>query len=101
VKLLPKTLLGKWTVGLIAFFFLLFAAFQLLVASGQTGGDTFFSNLLLGIPGLLMGVSAIASFFTGVLSIARDKERSVLVFLSTLIGFLVLIFVLGEFLYPH
>ncbi|NIT04412.1 hypothetical protein GTO10_05950 [Candidatus Saccharibacteria bacterium] len=101
MRILPSTPLGKWTVGLTAFFFLLFGTFQLLVASGQRGGATFFSNPLLAIPGLLMGISGIAAFFTGAFSVVRSKERSILVFLATLFGLFVLIFVLGEILYPH
>lgn len=97
---MPKTTLGKWSVGLIIIFFLLFSLFQFLVTSGQRGGETFFDNLILTIPALLMGISGILAFFAGLISIAKRKERSVLVFLTTAFGLFVLIFVLGEFLSP-
>lgn len=98
---MPKTRLGKWSVGLIAAFFLLFLLLQVLVASGQRGGETFFSNLALAIPGLSMGMVGVLAFFTGTVGIIKSKERSILVFLATLIGLFVLWFVLGEILSPH
>lgn len=98
---MPKTILGKWSVGLIIIFFLSFAALRLLVALGQRGGETFFSNPLLAITGIFMGISGISAFFTGIIGIIKSKERAVLVFLSTAIGLFVLIFCLGEILSPH
>jgi len=101
ISFLPKTLLGKWSIGLIIAFFLFLVAFQLLVASGQRGGDTFFSNLVLTVPILLAGTSGVSAFPTGLIGVIRSKERSVLVFLTILIGFFVLSFWLGEILSPH
>ncbi len=98
---MPGTRLGRWSVGLIVIFFLLFATFQLLVASGQRGGETFLDNLVLTVPVFLMGICGVLSFFTGVAGIIRSKERSVLVFLASLVGLFVLIFLLGEILSPH
>jgi len=98
---LPITCLGKWSVGLILLFFLLFATFQLLVASGQRGGATFFSNLALTIPIFLAGTSGVLAFLTGVAGIIKNKERSVLVFLAATMGLFVLVFWLGEILSPH
>jgi len=99
----PKTLLGKWSVGLIIIFFLLFAAFIFLVASGQEDG--LFTNLTFAIA----GGAAVLAFFAGIIGIIRSKERSVLVFLATAIGFLAitgdllthLLFALGEILFPY
>jgi hypothetical protein len=98
---IPKTQLGKWSVWLIIAFIVLFILFQILVASGQRGGATFFSNLALSIPMFIAGISGISAFFTGIIGIIKNKEWSVLVFLSTIVGFLILFFVLGEFLVPH
>lgn len=98
---MPKTRLGKWSVQLVFVFFLLFATLRLLVASGQQGGATFFSNPVLSIPGLLMGISGAFAFVVGIAAIGKRKERSSLVFLSTVIGLVVLIFLLGEMLSSH
>lgn len=101
ITILPKTLLGKWSAGLLVAFVVFLGAFQLLVASGQRGGETFFSNLLLSIPILLAGASGVLAFLAGLISVIRNKERSVLVFLAILVGFFVLIFWLGEVIVPH
>lgn len=98
---MPKTKLGKWSVGLIVVFFLWFVILQVLVTSGQRGGETFFSNPRLAFTVIFAAIFAIAAFFLGIFSIIKSKERSALVFLSTAIGFLVLFFILGEVLSPH
>jgi len=101
---MPKTALGKWSVGLIVgspLFFLL--AMLILLWSGQRSEDieTFFSNLAIAIPMLLAGICGISAFFTGIIGIIKSKERSVIVFISTFIGFFVLFLLLGEVLVPH
>jgi cytochrome bd-type quinol oxidase subunit 2 len=98
---IPKTRLGKWSVWLIVTFILLFVVFQLLVASGQRGGATFFSNLALSVPMLIAAISGISAFFTGIITIIKSRERSVLVFIATIAGFFILFFVSGELLVPH
>jgi len=101
ISLLPQSALGKWSVGLLAAFAVFFAAFGLLVASGQRGGETFFSNLALTIPILLAGTSGVLAFVTGLIGVIRNRERSILVFLAMLVGFLVLLFCVGEIMFPH
>jgi hypothetical protein len=101
ISILSKIPWGKWSVGLAVAFILFFALFQILVASGQRGGETFFSNLLLTVPVLLGGTCGVAAFVAGLISIIKSKERSVLVFVATVIGLIVLMFILGEVLVPH
>jgi hypothetical protein len=101
IHFIPRTSLGKWTTWLIIVTILLFITFQVLVASGQRGADTFFSNLALSVPMLIAGISGISAFFTGIIGIIKSKDGSVLVFVSTVLGFLILLFVLGEFLVQH
>jgi len=95
-----KTKLGKWSVGLIISFFIFLGLFFVLVGLGERGGETFFSNLILTIPMLIAAICAISSFITGVISFIR-KERSILVILSSLIGFLVLLWCVAEVAFPH
>lgn len=97
---MPKTVLGKWSVGLIVVFFLSLALLLLFILFNQRGGETFFSNPILAIPVFLMGISGVTGFFAGIFSIIESKERAVLVFLSTAVGFLVLLFAIGEILLP-
>lgn len=99
---MPKTRFGKWSVGLIIAFFLLLATGIFVVSVlGQRGGETIFDNPVISIPMLVAGASAIAAFFTGIVAIIKNKERSIFCFVATLIGLLVLIFVLGEILVPY
>jgi cytochrome bd-type quinol oxidase subunit 2 len=97
----PSTTLGNWSVRLIVISILFFLVLAAFIASGQRGGDTFFSNLLLTIPMLSASILAIGSFFTGILSIIKNRERAVFVFISTVIGSFVLFFMLAEILFPH
>ena len=69
-----------------------FAAVYVLIASGQRPGDTFTSNLTLSVPGLLAGVCAIGAFVTGLIAVIFRAERSPLVFLTTVVGLLAIVF---------
>ena len=97
----PSAVLGAWSVRLIALALAFFILFAVLVALGQRGGETFFSNLVLTIPILIAAILAVCAFFTGILSIIRNRERAVFVLISTAIGFFVLIFGLAEITFPH
>ena len=98
---MPKTTLGKWSVALIVVFIVLLVSFQLLVASGQRGGETFFSALILTVPILIAGFSGVSAFVTGLIGVIRSRERSVIVYLAVTIGLLVLLWGLGEIIFPH
>ena len=101
----PKTILGRWSISLIIAAIVLFAAFLLEVALGLRGGDTLdlsdFSQIAPGIPVMLAGVSILSAGITGIISIVKYKERSILVFLALAMGVFALLFILGEFLFPH
>ena len=102
VFIMPKTLFGKWAVRFVVAFILLLAT-GIFVASNQgpRADQTFLDNPILSIPMLSAGAAGILAFFCAIISIIRYKERSILVILAVVIGFLVLDFVLGEFLFPH
>ena len=101
VYFIPRTVPGKWSVWLIAAFILLFALFYILVAAGQRGGETYFSNLLLAVPYTLAAICGIASFFTGIIGVIRSRERAILVYPSMIIGLCVLLWMLAEVIFPH
>ena len=98
LRFIPKTHLGQWSIWLITVFIVLFI---IIVASGQRGGATFFSNLALSIPMVIAGISALLAFFTGIIGIIKSKERSVLACSSTIVGFFILLWVSAEILFPH
>jgi hypothetical protein len=92
--IVPYSLAGKWSIGLIGFlivFSILFRFLARLNIQFETGGHGFFSYPGLAISILCASVSGILSLIIGVFAIAMKKERSVFVFLSCFIGFIVLI----------
>jgi len=101
VHFTPKTRLGRWSAWLIVAFIVFFGLFYLFVASGQRGGATFFSNLFLTVPVVIAAISGIAAFFTGIIGVIKDRERSFLVYLSILIGLIILLYCLAEIIFPH
>jgi len=103
MKALPKTRLGKWSCGLILAFAILFL-FTTIVIVGlfkQQGGNTIFDNLFISVPMISAITCAIAAFVTGVISVWKYKERSLVVFVPITIGLLIALFVLGEVTTPH
>ena len=97
-KFMPKTYLGKLSGKFMIAFFLFFGIAILLITFGQVGGDSIFDNLPLGILMLATGVSVIGSFITGLMSIIKNKERTISVYIITGIGFYVCFFLIGELL---
>ncbi len=78
-----------WAVRLLIAFAALFLTVSALVASGQRGVWL----LSLVVPLFLSGVLGAA---TAAFAVVRRGDRSVLVFLSLVVGFVVVVFVLGE-----
>ena len=72
-----------------------------LVAAGERGGEEFFSNLWLALPGLGAGLSGVLAGVTAGVAIARRGERSVLVFVVLIVGLIVALWLLGEVVSPH
>ena len=98
---LPTTTLGKCSFGFAIAAFLCFFVFLLeITVFGLKGGDTWTWDWPT-MPILIAGVFFVSAFVTGIISILKYKERAVLVVLSTGVGALVLIFLLGEFFFPH
>ena len=101
VDIMPKTVPGKLSLWLITAFIVFFASFWLSIAAGQRGGGEFFDNLLLAVPMVLAGIAGTASFCTGLIGVARYRERSILVYPAMIIGLCVLLFAAGEIAFPH
>jgi hypothetical protein len=108
VKLIPKSKLGKLSVGLII-------AMPILYSIGMSFTDSLYKSVPAGktilkdimerpalaltmLSGMIAGVSA---FFVGLVAITRERERAVLVYVATLIGMLHILFLLGEVVFPH
>ena len=92
----PRTRLGGWGLALGFAFFILMVVFFALVAAGQRGGDTFFSNLWLTVPILLAGAAGIAGGVAAAIAIVRDGERSIFSFAGVLLGAIVIFWTVAE-----
>lgn len=92
ISFLPKSRLGTGSVGLNIFsvstfiFFYIFAELLNVITS----------DILVTIFGATAVIASIIAFFTGVIAVIKNKERSVLVFLSIIIGFVVIAFIIGD-----
>ncbi len=100
-KLLPRTPLGRWSVRLTTGSVLLFGVFFVLVASGQKGGDSFFSNLWLSGTILPAAGLALAGGAVGAVAAIKETERSLGVSAAVLLGVIVLMVIVGELALPH
>ena len=105
---MPKSALGKWSVGLIlAMLVLLYVGMSLpnrLYASAPASETIIddIQNRPTLVISMLFGFGAgIAAFITGLITIIRDKERNLLVYLSSLVGAGLIIFLLAEIMFPH
>jgi len=68
-------------------------------------GNTILQDIMvrpgIALPMMVGFISGVAAFFTGIIDIIREKDRSILVFLSTAIGFFILLWCLAQFLFAY
>ena len=106
--IVPKTTSGKWSVGLIVVMPILFvigtSLTNLLYESVPAGG-TIVADIAarpaLALTMLAGMAAGIAAFLVGLLALVRKKERALLVYISTMVGMLLMVFLAGEFISPH
>jgi len=107
INFIPKSNFGKWSIGLIVMVPILlyigmsFVSFYESVLAGKTILQDIIVRPGIALPMLTGFVFGIAAFFCGTIGIIKKKDYSVLVFISTFLGFLVLLWVLAEILFPH
>ena len=83
--ILPKTPLGRWSVGLVIAIIVLFTFVpEVANRSLEVAASSGFACL------------AGAALVTGLISIIKNKERSILVFLTTVLGLFALIIAVGQ-----
>ena len=107
-QITPKSTLGKWSIGLIIAMPILLAIGSSLAHSlyqSVPAGDTILADVtarpalaLTMLAGMAAGVSA---FILGLLALVRQKEKSAMVVVSTVIGALFVLFLAGELVFPH
>ena len=108
IGILPKTKLGWWSLGLAVAMPILFfigMSFTNLLYKSVPAGGTILKDITLR-PALALTmlagmVSGISAFIIGLIAFIRQKERALLVYGATLIGALLIVFLLGELISPH
>ena len=95
----PRTTLGKWSVGLGLASVVLFLINSFVFM--PTSSDAPWRQVILPFYGIFMMLCGLASGIVGLVAVVRQRERSWLVWLMLLPGMFVLFFLLGEFLVPH
>ncbi len=97
--MIPPSVL--WRLSLASFGLLVVGALALVVAAanGQTGGNTIFDNLWLGVPGVVAFAGATVSMLTGIAAILRHDERSGLSYAVTMLSTLIFLWVVLELLF--
>jgi uncharacterized membrane protein YeaQ/YmgE (transglycosylase-associated protein family) len=108
LRIMPITTLGRWSVGLIVampLLFLIGSSFTNSFYKSVPAGDTILADIAvrpaLAVTMLAGMVAGISAFITGLLAITRQNEYALLVFVSSLIGALLVLFLAGEILFPH
>jgi hypothetical protein len=106
--IIPTTPLGKWSVGLIVAMPLLFivgTSFTNSIYKSVPAGSNILGDIaarpalvITMLAGMAAGISA---FITGLLAIIKQKDNALLVYGSTIVGTLLIIFLAGEILLPH
>lgn len=106
-KFAPITALGKWSVRLIIAMPILFFIGGSLtnslypsVPAGNSIGEDIALRPVLALSMLAGTVAGISAFIIGLVSIIK-KEKAILVYIACVIGALLLVFLAGEFIYPH
>jgi hypothetical protein len=108
ISILPKTKLGQWSLGLIIAAPILFSIGRSLtntlyqsVTSGRTIIEDIAKRPLLAISMLLGMAAGITALITGLISLIENKERAVFVYLSTLFGALLTLFIIANLVFPE
>jgi hypothetical protein len=108
LRLTPGTTLGAWSVGLIVAMPILFtigSSFSDSIYESVPSGQTILADITarpyLALTMLAGMVAGITAFIVGLLAILKHKENAILVYLSTVIGGFLILFLIGELAFPH
>lgn len=103
----PETRIGKWSIGLIIAMFILFflgTSFTSVLYASVPAGNSILEDVAarpaLALTMLTGMAAGLLAFIIGIVAVAAKKERSFFVYISTFIGLLLAIFLVGEFISP-
>jgi len=105
INFMPKTRSGKWAVG-FAIASAVLTALSLLFAfviGGDSAviADNFLLTILANTLSIMFSFAGPLSFFIGIYTIIKHNERSIWKPLAVLYVLTLIMFLLGEFLFPH
>ena len=87
---MPKTTLGKWSAGLNAFFLI---AITVSIVAVELLKILSFDDHWWDVTVAVSFPASIIAFFTGIIAVTKNKERSILVILSIIIGLCTILFI--------
>lgn len=90
-EFMPKTKLGKWSVGLNAFFLIVITA---SIVSVELLKILSFEDHWWDVAVAVIFPASIIALITGILAVRKYEERSVLVYLSIFVGVCTTLFIL-------
>jgi hypothetical protein len=106
--IIPETALGWLSVGAIMVMPILFVIGTSLagslyqtVAAGETILADITTRPALALTMLAGMAAGILAFISGLDALIRQKEHAVLVYISSAVGALFVLYLVGEFLFPH
>ena len=88
-EIAPKTILGKWSVGLNAFFLIVIIISIVLV---KVLGILSFGDHWWDVTVPIVFLASIVGFILGIMAI-KKKDHSILVYLSVVVGLLAILFI--------
>jgi hypothetical protein len=81
ITILPKSVLGWWSIGLVVAYILIFVLSEVILGPGPDYNMPLAYALTIVATGIV-----VAAFLTGLISVIKSKERSILVFVAMAIG---------------
>ena len=96
ITILPKTSLGRWSVGLVAAVILVIVLNILLGPKACNVLEFNSGSVELRIFFVALCISGIGSLVTGLIGTIKSKERSILVFLALVVGLISLVIIVSS-----
>jgi len=82
----PKTVSGRWALGLSV-------AFVVLIAVKIIA--------FLPLPTFVVAALGLVGFIMGIVAILKNKDRAILTFIAILVGLVIMLWTVLEFIFPH
>jgi hypothetical protein len=86
INFLPKSILGKWAIGLsITFIVLIWLKIQFSIH----------------VMTFIIAALGLVGFFISIVSIIKNKDRAILNFLPILVGLIIILWIAAEMIFLH